>query len=97
MSNEVKPIVVIYLPENFSIGLSGNAPMELMKSLNGNFGHKDEANVIYTDYFKDYYWFAFYKPEIQAPEFEVFYPKDFTEIDYKSLETLIHTALQQSK
>ena len=97
MSIEVKPIVVIYLPENISFG-GGKSfpPMELMKALNGNFGYPDDK-IMYNDYWKQYYWFCFYDYEIQTPRFEVFYSKDFTEIEYAELKKIIEDAIEKQK
>lgn len=98
--NTVKPICVIYLPKDFTL-ISGNenAPMELMAALNNNFGVPDSGNKIqYTDYWKDYYWFSFYDLDIDTPRFEVFYDKDFTEIQYAELREIIRQAIEnQSK
>jgi hypothetical protein len=94
-----KPIVVIYLPENFLFGDDRkNAPMKLMEALNGNFGEKPPNNhVQYSDYWKDYYWFSFYDYEIEAPRFEVFYEKNFTPIQFEELKTLINNAIEAQK
>ena len=95
---EAKPIVVIYLPENFTIGAGGmrNAPMELMEALNGNYGWQVPSNKTkYNDYWKDYYWFCFSKSDIDAPEFKVFYEKDFTPIQFEELKQMITNATEQ--
>jgi len=97
MAIDSKPIVVIYLPENLVIGRMGkNAPMELMRALNGNFGEQVPNNQIqYNDYWKDYYWFSFYKRDIDAPEFQVFYAKDFTETNFEELKQTVLDAIEQ--
>lgn len=66
----VKPICVVYIPENFTMSGTKDAPMELMRALNGNFGYPStsEHPVIYSDYWNQYYWFAFYDYEIQTPK-----------------------------
>lgn len=96
MSNDnIKPIVIIYLPENFSINSNElSAPTELMRILNGNFGESD-PKIKYNDYWKDYLWFCFYDHEVNSPQFKVFYPKDFTEIQYEELKKLIENSLQK--
>lgn len=94
---EAKPICVIYLPLDFVLGGNNkyNAPLEMMKALNGNFGDSDN-NVKYTDYWKDYYWFSFYKNEITEPEFKVFYVKDFTEIEMNELKGIVLNAINDT-
>lgn len=97
MSTETKPICVIYLPDQFTLSANGklDAPMELMRALNGNFGEKvPDSKIIYSDYWKDYYWFAFYDNEIDTPRFEVFYSKDFTEIQFAELKKIIDEAIE---
>lgn len=99
MTTEPKPIVVIYLPKEFTIGNSGrmNAPMELMQALNGNFGMPYKNKFLYTDYWKEYYWFCFEDFEISTPRFEVFYSKDFKEIEYAELKKIIEDAIEKQK
>ncbi len=94
-----KPICVIYLPFNFELGNGrDNAPSELMKALNGNFGEpKSDSRIEYSDYWKDYYWFSFFKDGIDAPEFKVFHEKDFTDIQYQELKSMIETQLEEMK
>lgn len=89
-----KPICVIYLPENYDLGSGAdNAAIAMMEALNGLSDGKHKA----TDYWKEYYWFCFPKAEITEPEFQVFYEKDFTEIQFKELEKLITDSLNQIK
>ena len=94
-----KPIAVIYLPENFHLaGATGVevSSVELMRILNGNFGDNPEkANVTYTDYWNQYYWFCFPKRDIDAPEFKVFYEKDFTEIQFSELKQMVEDGIKQ--
>lgn len=95
-----KPIVVIYLPENYSVDGRDreDAPMELMKALNGNFGNNVESDRIYPDYWKEYYWFCFTKyGMIDAPEFKVFHPKDFTDIQFQELKDMVMADLEEMK
>lgn len=101
MSTEVKPIVVINLPANFTLGDGrNNAPMKLMEALNGNFGQsKPDDKIKYSDYWKDYLWFCFYdnNPELTAPIFNVHYPKDFSQTQYEDLKKLITDAINNFK
>lgn len=93
-----KPIVVIYLPQNFNLNGRANAPMELMEALNNGFGYKNPSyKIIYTDYWKDYYWFCFYDYSIDIPRFETFYEKDFTEVQFEELKNIINEAIKQQK
>ncbi len=96
---DIKPIVVIYLPRNFVVDGNGDdAPMELMRALNNNFGIKDEdTGRKYPDYWTQYYWFCFTKSGIDAPEFEVFHAKDFTEIQFQKLKDKVLTDLESMK
>jgi hypothetical protein len=95
MSAEVKPIVVIYVPDDFSFSEGGMIikPLDLMKELNG----WGDASRRISDSYEGYCWWCFFKQGITEPEFKVFYPKDFTDADYKSLETLIQQALKDKK
>lgn len=93
-----KPIVVIYLPESFSMdGRMDDAPMQLMRALNQNFGDGEHKGLVYSSYWKDYYWFAFTKFGIEAPEFKVFHPKDFTDIQFQELKDLVIADLEAMK
>lgn len=94
-----KPIVVIYLPEYFSMDgrRGGEYPLELMKALNGNFGNGEQDGRIYSDYWKDYYWLCFTKYDIDAPEFKVFHPKDFTDIQFQELKDMVLADLEAMK
>jgi len=96
---DAKPIVVIYLPDNFVIGNGrSDAPMELMRALNGNFGEKElNSRIQYSDYWQQYYWFCFTKYDILEPEFKVFYPKDFTEIQYEELKKMVEDGINSLK
>ena len=94
-----KPICVIYLPLEFHFGNDrDNSPMDLMTALNGNFGEeKSHDKIKYTDYWKEYYWFSFFKDGIDAPEFKVFHEKDFTEIQFQELKSMIEAQLEEMK
>lgn len=92
-----KPIVVVYLPENFTLYGSDNASFELMRILNGNYGEKsDNPHVSYPNYWMEYYWFCFPKLNIDAPEFEVFYEKDFTEVKFQELKKIVEDAMKSN-
>jgi len=96
METTVKPIVVIYLPENFNIGNnSGSAATELMTILNNNYGWEKESKYAVNNYWKDYLWFVFNDYELSIPRFEVFYPKDFTEIQFNELKDLVENKLKE--
>lgn len=87
-----KPIVVIYLPRHYDVFKSID-PGELMAILNGNFGGDDNlVKIKVTKYWMDYYWFCFYKDEIDEPEFQVFYQKDQQPISNDELKKLIQDA-----
>jgi len=89
-----KPIVVIYLPDSFSIrGERGGLAMQLMGILNGFADEKYKS----SDYWKDYYWFCFTKHGIGAQEFEVFYEKDFTDVKFEELKQIVLTSIEQIK
>jgi len=99
-SSGPKPICVIYLPENFPIygRYNEDAPMELMRALNNNFGDPGDGKRTYPDYWTQYYWFCFTKyGQIEAPEFKVFHPKDFTEIQFNELKDMILADLESMK
>lgn len=88
-----KPIVVIYIPRYlvFSHGSSEMTPSDLMNILNGG----DDRKYIRTEYWMEYYWFVFWKDGIDAPEFEVFYEKDFSDIKFNELKELINNSLKE--
>jgi hypothetical protein len=89
-----KPIVVMYIPEYFELG-NGNrdAANELMTIFNG----WDNDKYKTSDYWSDYYWLVFKKHGIDAPELEVFYEKDFTEIKFQELKELVLQNIQEIK
>lgn len=99
MANELKPIVVIYFPDNFYIGNGEHAPTLMMKALNGGFGGNEKLSdkIKYTDYWNQYYWFCFEKHDIDAPEFQVFHPKDFTDIQFEELKKMVSDAIVNLK
>jgi len=86
-----KPICVIYFPELFTLnGL--NNPLELATVLNG-WDSKRESRPEFLDYL----WFCFTKEDITAPEFQVFHPKDFTDIQLEELKSLVLNSITNLK
>jgi hypothetical protein len=75
-----KPICVIYFPWPNSFN-----PTELMAIFNG----WDEGKGKRQEGFEGYLWFCFIKYGIEAPEFQVFHPKDFTDIQFEELKQLV--------
>jgi hypothetical protein len=93
-----KPICIIYFPENTIDGAGeGNWIYEYMRYLNGEQSNGNEKWEDRKDYWSDYYWFCFYKYDIQEPQIQVFHEKDFTEIQYKELKQLIISHLPKQK
>lgn len=92
---QVKPICVIYLPDNFDLSDGRDmASNRLMSILNG----WDEKVVMdRRNYWEGYLWFCFPKLNIDAPEFQVFHPKDFTEIQYQELKDMVMKELTNLK
>lgn len=95
--NVAKPICVIYFPERFEgVSVDRNWIYEYMQYLNG----EKVASKNYwqhTDYWKDYYWFCFYKEDINEPQFDVFYEKDFGEIKFEELKKIVLESIEQTK
>lgn len=91
-----KPICIIYFPDTFVVGNQDRMWIyEFMRFLNGEQLENDKW-VSHKD-FSDYHWFCFYKDEINAPEFQVFHEKDFTEIQYAELKKLITDSLASNE
>jgi hypothetical protein len=90
-----KPICIIYFPENMQPA-NGRVDwiFDFARFLNGEqcSGEKWKQE----NYFKDYYWFCFYKHDIAAPEFKVFYEKNFIEIQYQELKEIITKSINDS-
>ena len=77
-----KPIVVIYLPENYTtLDPNSSVSVTLMQNLNDTLG--------------DYYWFCFPKYDIDEPEFKVFYEKDFTDAKFEELSNIISEGMKR--
>lgn len=91
-----KPIVVMYIPRDGAFEHYGrDVPDRLMRILNGNYGEPSEDHeTIYPEYWQDYYWFVFIKRDIEEPELEVFYEKDFTPIKFEELKQFIEDTLK---
>jgi hypothetical protein len=88
-----KPICVIYLPADFVIsGKEKSAPLELMSALNG-YDEKDGNKP--NNYWKQYYWFCFYKEGIHEPEFKVYFEKDFTELKFAQLKKIVTDSIKK--
>jgi hypothetical protein len=89
----IKPICVIYLPVDSPIYDGGQqlTPVEVMSALNG-WDKKSEQR----EEFKDYLWFSFQKQGIGSPEFQVFHPKDFTEIQFNELKQLVLAEIEKN-
>ncbi len=82
-----KPICIIYFPDQFYPNRTRRWIYDYMRFLNGDVDN-DEA-LKESEYYKDYYWFCFYKIGINEPEFKVFYEKDFSEIKFEELKQLV--------
>jgi hypothetical protein len=94
--NNAKPIVMMYIPPDSFFHSSGeDSRTILMRQLNGNYGQPlQEAGITYPDYWKDYYWLVFTKDDIDEPELQVFYDKDFTPINFEELKKFIEDSLK---
>jgi hypothetical protein len=80
-----KPICVISLPENI---IEGNkTSWEVCRDM--------------MDYFEktkpDYHWFVIPDEKLHTLHFEVFYEKDFTEIQYNELKEMVMSKLTKQK
>lgn len=91
-----KPIVVMYIPRDGAFNSSAaDAPEKLMRILNSNYGKpSDDGQTIYPEYWLDYYWLVFEKRDIDEPQIEVFYEKDFTPIKFEDLKQFIEDTLK---
>jgi hypothetical protein len=89
---EIKPICVIYFPDQFYEGQHRNWIYEYAAALNGE---KTQGKwQLRTDY-TQYYWFCFYKEGITEPELRVFYSKDFTDIMFKELRDMVINEIEK--
>lgn len=92
---EVKPICVIYLPKDFDLGTGQDkSSNKLMSILNG---WDTEVAANRKNYWEGYLWFCFTKSDIDAPEFEVFHPKDFTYIQFEELKEMVMDEIKKLK
>ncbi len=94
---EVKPICVIYFPNQFYEKRDNNWIYEYMRYLNGQQSDGDVKWDERKDYWNQYYWFCFYKDDITEPELQVLNAKDITPIQFEELEKLIKEAIEQIK
>lgn len=87
----MKPIVLMHIPTNLDVGEGRPvSPVSLMNIFNG----WDEHRKPHAD-FLDYLWLVFDKPYLEAPEIQVFHPKDFTDIQYNELKNLVEEKLKE--
>lgn len=86
-----KPIAVLYLPRYDYYGPSADTTT-LTRAFNGYDDH-----IKMPDSFSDYLWFVFENGELVAPELKVFHEKDFTEMQYEELKTMIETSINELK
>lgn len=79
-----KPIAIIRFPDGFPI--TGDDGEKI--------SFKDCARTTeWLDKNKpDYHWFVFISPDVTDIKFEVYYEKDFTEIQYEELKKLVYEA-----
>lgn len=91
----VKPIVVMYIPRHGAFNKPGDdAPELLMRALNRNYGKTSDDGTVYTSYWDQYYWLVFVKRDIEEPQLQVFYEKDFTPIRFDELKKFIEETLK---
>ena len=88
----MKPIVLMYVPNDFYVGKGGSkmSDAELMRIFNGW-----EQNSSPAPEFLDYLWLIFTNSEIIVPEIQVFHPKDFTDIQDNELKNLVEEKLKE--
>lgn len=92
---EAKPICVIYFPDAYIPDTQRNWIYEYMRFLNGDTLPSDKIRYHQKDdYYKDYYWFCFYKPDISEPQFLVFNTKDFTSANFNTIKSMIKEAIE---
>ena len=81
---EAKPICVMRLPETTAIG---RQPIDYSVCFEIQTGLQEEK--------PDYYWFVVIDYEIKSLKFEVFYAKDFTEIQFEELKKIIEDSINK--
>jgi len=84
MTIETKPICVVYLPET----ISGDGKKVGWGDCREMSNQLDRGKP-------DYHWFVLIDPNAERVEFKVFYPKDFTEIQYEELKAIIESAVNK--
>jgi hypothetical protein len=91
---EIKPIAIIYFPDQFYEGQHRNWIYEYAASLNGD--NMEGRFKLSTDY-TQYLWFCFYKSDIDNPDLIVHHPKDFTPIQFKELKDMVMEEIKKLK
>lgn len=88
-----KPIVVMYIPLELSLGKGGriSSANDLMNSLNG-WGIYEQIPAL-----SDYIWLCFDKHSITEPELQVFYEKDQQPITNDEIRKLIEDNVNTQK
>jgi hypothetical protein len=83
-----KPIAVLYMQD----GAFGQQSCgDIMRSLNNNYGEKNNGPYNTNGFWTDYYWFVFptNANEMEPMRLEVFREKYFTEIQFNELKDLV--------
>lgn len=91
MTPERKPIVVLYIPVADFFG-STLPPSILMAAFNGQ-----HDSITMPDSFNGYLWFVFVNRELVAPDLRVFHEKDYTEIQYNELKSMLEEGIETLK
>lgn len=91
MTPERKPIVVLYIP---SIDYFGQelTPVDLMAAFNGH-----HRNITMPDAFNGYLWWVFVDQELRTPNLRVFHEKDYTEMQYDELRSMLEEGMKSIK
>lgn len=95
-----KPIAVLYIPPEGAFHARGEEGRTiLMRELNGNYGRPVDGTdkLTFPQFWTDYYWLVFEKHDIDQPELQVFYEKDFTPIKFEELKKFIEDTLKAEK
>jgi hypothetical protein len=85
----IQPICIMYVPKDFCFGGSDLLfqPVEFMTHFNG--WRNENQNISIGGYL----WFSFFKEGISEPQFQVFFDKDFTAIQYNELKEIVMKGL----
>lgn len=86
-----QPISIIYFPYNY---VNRQEIDKIVFHLNG---WDDNSKENPPNPLGGYLWFCFEKDGIDAPEFVVYYEKDFNEIKYEELKALIIENLSKTQ